>query len=144
VKRLKEAIDSDFLLHKDDLLFVRRSKEKANSWGIEIDQVPDPDRYIEHGDVLELGALELRIIHTPGHSPGGISIYIQSENVLFSGDTLFFGSVGRTDFEGGSMEELVRSIKEKLYSLPDGTVVYTGHGQRTTIGNEKVHNLFVR
>ena len=144
VKRLKEELDADFLLHRNDLFFVRRSKQSAQNWGIVIDQVPDPDGYIEDGDVLALGALELSIIHTPGHSPGGISIYIQSENVLFSGDTLFSGSVGRTDFEGGSMEVLVRSIREKLLTLPDRTVVYTGHGPQTTIGHEKVHNFFVR
>jgi hydroxyacylglutathione hydrolase len=144
VKQLKEELDVDFLLHRDDLLFVQRSKKSAQKWGIVIEQVPDPDRYIEHGDVLKLGALELRIIHTPGHSPGGISIYIETENVLFSGDTLFNGSVGRTDFDGGSMEVLVRSIKERLFTLPDSTVVHTGHGTQTTIEYEKMHNFFVR
>jgi len=144
VKQLKEELDADFLLHRGDLLFVQRSKKSAQKWGIVIDQVPDPDGYIEHGDVLKLGALELRIIHTPGHSPGGISIYIETENILFSGDTLFNGSVGRTDFDGGSMEVLVRSIKEKLFTLPDSTVVYTGHGMQTTIEYEKMHNFFVR
>ncbi len=144
VKQLKENIDSDFLLHPDDLLFVRRSKETAQKWGIDIEQVPDPDGYIKDGDVLKLGSLELKILHTPGHSPGGVSIYIQAENVLFSGDTLFNGSIGRTDFDGGSMEELAKSIKETLYALPESTIVYTGHGEQTTIGYEKMNNFFVR
>lgn len=144
MKRLKEELDADFLLHEEDLLFVRRSKKSAMNWGIHIDQVPDPDGFINDGDVLKLGALELKVIHTPGHSPGGISIYIESENAVFSGDTLFLGSVGRTDFDGGSMEILVRSIKEKLYTLPDSTVVFTGHGPQTTIGDEKMQNMFVR
>ncbi len=143
-KRLKEELDAEFLLHEEDLSFVRRSKKSAEQWGINIDQVPDPDGYIKEDDILKLGLLELKIIHTPGHSPGGISIYVESENALFSGDTLFLGSVGRTDFDGGSMEILVTSIKEKLYALPDSTVVYTGHGPQTTIGDEKMQNMFVR
>lgn len=144
MKQIKQDLECDFLMHKSDLLFVQRSKKSAMNWGIDIEQVPDPDKYIEEGDILKLGALELKILNTPGHSPGGICIYIQSENILFSGDTLFYGSVGRTDFDGGSMEELIKSIKEKLYTLPDDTVVYTGHGEQTTIGEEKIHNMFVR
>ncbi len=144
MREVKDELDCDFLLHKNDLMFVQRSKESAMNWGIHIEQVPDPDRYVEEGDILKLGSLELKIIHTPGHSPGGICIYIPTENSVFSGDTLFNGSVGRTDFDGGSMEELLKSIKEKLYTLPDDTVVYTGHGEETTIGNEKRQNMFVR
>jgi hydroxyacylglutathione hydrolase len=139
-----EKLDAPFLLHREDLMFVRRSKQAAMEWGIAIDQVPDPDEFLEEGNVLKLGRLELKVIHTPGHSPGGISIYVESENAVFSGDTLFQGSVGRTDFDGGSMAVLSRSIKEKLYSLPDGTVVYSGHGPPTTIGEEKMQNMFVR
>lgn len=144
VAPLKEALNCDFLLHKSDLPFVQRSKNTALNWGISIDQVPDPDRYINEGDILKAGNLKLEIIHTPGHSPGGISIYIKSEGILFSGDTLFFSSIGRTDFDGGSMPQLQNSIREKLYTLPDNTIVHTGHGEQTTIGNEKVHNMFVR
>lgn len=142
--KLKEKLNCDFLLNEKDIDFVKRSKNTAHNWGIEIDQVPDPDRSINEGDILKLGSLELEIINTPGHSPGGISIYIKSESVLFSGDTLFFTSIGRTDFDGGSMPQLQNSIREKLYTLPDNTIVHTGHGDQTTIGNEKVHNMFVR
>ena len=141
---LKEKLDAPFLIHRDDLKFVQRSTQSAAKWGITIDQVPDPDQYIDESDVLKLGGLELKVIHTPGHSPGGISIYIERENVVFSGDTLFQGSIGRTDFEGGSMAILARSIKEKLYTLPDNTIVYSGHGPPTTIGEEKMYNMFVR
>jgi glyoxylase-like metal-dependent hydrolase (beta-lactamase superfamily II) len=142
--KLKEKLGCDFLLSEKDFAFVKRSKSTAHNWGIEIDQVPDPDRFITEGDILKLGSLELEIINTPGHSPGGISIYIKSEGILFSGDTLFFTSIGRTDFDGGSMSALQNSIKEKLYTLPINTVVYTGHGEQTTIENEKLHNFFVR
>jgi glyoxylase-like metal-dependent hydrolase (beta-lactamase superfamily II) len=86
----------------------------------------------------------MQVIHTPGHTPGGICIYIKSENIVFSGDTLFCGSVGRTDFEGGSMEELLYSIKTKLFTLPESTIVYTGHEQKTSIGYEKMNNFFIR
>lgn len=142
--KLKEKLKCDFLLSEKDIDFVKRSKSTAHNWGIEIDQVPDPDRFINEGDILKLGSLELEIINTPGHSPGGITIYIKSEGILFSGDTLFFTSIGRTDFDGGSMPALQDSIREKLYTLPDDTIVHTGHGEQTTIGNEKLHNLFVR
>ncbi|UCF04049.1 MAG: MBL fold metallo-hydrolase [bacterium] len=144
VTELKRKLDADFLLHRDDLMLVQRSKRSAMNWGIVIEQVPDPDGYIDDGDILKVGQLELKIVHTPGHSPGGISIYIEKENVLFSGDTLFQGSIGRTDFEGGSMAALAGSIRERLYTLPDSTVVYTGHGPVTTIEDEKRHNMFVR
>lgn len=144
VKPLREALDCQFLIHEDDLFLVQRSFQSALNWGIQIEPAPDPDTYIDQDDILNLGRYELMIIHTPGHSPGGNCIYIASEKILFSGDTLFFSSVGRTDFEGGSMEELISSIKEKLLVLPDDTKVYAGHEQPTTIGYEKQHNYFLQ
>ena len=101
-----------------------------------------PDVLVKDGDSLTIGSMELSFIHTPGHSPGGMCVLV--DDVLFCGDTLFRGSVGRTDFYGGSMEELACSIKEKLYSLPDETIVLPGHMGTTTIGNEKRYNAFVR
>lgn len=98
---------------------------------------------IHEGQVLHLAGYDFKVIHTPGHTAGGVCYYVESENVLFSGDTLFYGSVGRTDFATSSMSDLVRSIKEKLFLLPDETIVYPGHMGATTIGNEKVNNPFV-
>ncbi len=144
MKGLKAELDVDFLMHEDDLFFVRDSKESARKWGISVEQVPDPDGYLKDGDVLKLGPTELTIIHTPGHSPGGVCIHVPGEKILFSGDTLFEGSIGRTDFREGSLEILSKSIRERLYTLPDDTKVYTGHGAKTTIGNEREHNPFVR
>jgi glyoxylase-like metal-dependent hydrolase (beta-lactamase superfamily II) len=141
---LKNSLGCDFLLHQEDIPFVRHAKEAARAWGFDIDQVPDPDKFLKDGDILNLGGLELKIIHTPGHSPGGISIHLAREKVLFTGDTLFQGSIGRTDLQLGSMEDLIRSIKEKLYVLPDDTVAFCGHGDQTTIGEEKKYNFFVR
>ena len=144
VGSLKERLACDFLLHQADIPFVKHSKKTAQQWGIHIDQVPDPDRMIGDGDILKLGRLEIKVIHTPGHSPGGISLYIPEEKKVFTGDTLFQGSIGRTDFMMGSMEQLVHSIRTRLYTLADDTVAYTGHGEPTTIGQEKETNMFVR
>ena len=140
---LKEKLGCEFLLHQADIPFIRHSKSTAQQWGFQIDQVPEPDQLIEDGDILRLGELELRILHTPGHSPGGISIYVASEGLVFTGDTLFQGSIGRTDFLMGSMDELVDSIRKRLYTLPDETVAYTGHGEPTTIGQEKRTKMVV-
>lgn len=142
VAELKEELKIDFLAHREDLIIIKDSKDSARRWGIEISQSPNPDRYITDGDKIKFGKLELSVIHTPGHSPGGVSFLI--DRILFSGDTLFQGSIGRTDFRKGSFEDLEKSIKTRLYSLPDETVVYTGHGPITTIGDEKRHNAFVR
>ena len=138
----KTMPDVPFLVHEEDLFFVKESKESARKWGIVIDQVPDPDGYLKEGDRIEVGGIVLEVIHTPGHSPGGISL-LCNEGV-FVGDTLFQGSIGRTDFRKGSMYELKSSIRKKLYSLPDETRVLTGHGPETTIGEEKRSNMFVR
>lgn len=102
------------------------------------------DIYVSDGDELEVGDLVLRFLHTPGHSPGGMCIYMPQENVVFSGDTLFCQSIGRTDFPGCSFDALAESIRSRLFVLPDETDVYPGHMGPTNIGFEKGHNPFVR
>lgn len=101
------------------------------------------DRLLHDGDELPIGEATLRVLHTPGHSPGGVSYYAASEGIVFCGDALFAGGVGRTDFPGSSAEQLVRSIRERLFALPDDTVVYPGHGPSTTIGHERRANPWV-
>lgn len=101
-----------------------------------------PDVTLQEGDAVEQAGVKLSVLHTPGHTPGGICLYSQDEGVAFVGDTLFADSVGRTDFPGGSMSQLLNSVKEKLFTLPDETKVYPGHGPDTTIAHEKTHNPF--
>jgi len=101
---------------------------------------PRPGRLLEEGDVIKLGELELKVLHTPGHTPGSISIVL--DDVAFTGDALFRGSIGRTDFAYGDQDELIRSITRKLFTLKDDTVIYPGHGEPSTIGEEKKSNPF--
>ena len=101
------------------------------------------DKWLTDGEVIELAVITIRCIHTPGHTKGGMSYYVEDANILFSGDTLFAASVGRTDFPTGSMSELVRSIKSKLLILPEHTKVFTGHGESTSIAYEKQYNPFL-
>jgi glyoxylase-like metal-dependent hydrolase (beta-lactamase superfamily II) len=102
------------------------------------------DITLTENDVVSQAGIELRVFHTPGHTPGGISLYSKKDGVAFVGDTLFADSVGRTDFPGGSAEQLISSIKEKLFTLPEETKICPGHGPATTIGHEKVYNPFLR
>ena len=103
---------------------------------------PEPDRLLEEGDQLELEDICLKIIHTPGHSPGHISLI--GEEIAFVGDVIFREGIGRTDFPGGSYPQLEDTIRRKIYTLPDDMVLYNGHGPATTVGHEKMHNPFVR
>jgi glyoxylase-like metal-dependent hydrolase (beta-lactamase superfamily II) len=141
LKELKDYSNAAVCLHKEDEEMLKsKSKNFSGMMGGTAVEMTG-DRFLEDGDVLELGETKLNIIHTPGHSRGGISIYCGK--VLFSGDTLFQNSVGRTDLYGGSMTELIKSIREKLFILPDDTAVYPGHGPSTTILDEKQQNSFV-
>ena len=142
VAALKKELKSDFFAHKDDLFFIEDSDNAAMRWGFKIEKPPKPDRFIEDGDIIKVGGFEFKVIHTPGHSPGGVSFVYNA--MVFCGDTLFQGSIGRTDFRKGSFEELAKSIKTRLYNLPDDTLVYTGHGPSTNIRTEKKYNPFVR
>lgn len=101
------------------------------------------DHYVRDGEELHLAGFDIRVLHTPGHTIGGVCYYIEEEHALFSGDTLFCQSIGRTDFPTGSSSQLIRSIKEKLMPLPDDTKVYTGHEDITTIGSERKYNPFL-
>jgi len=109
--------------------------------GIAFSTEPE-DVSLEEQDVIEQAGVKLTVLHTPGHTPGGICLYSRDEGVAFVGDTLFADSIGRTDFPGGSMSQLLNSVRQKLFTLPDETKVYPGHGPATTIAREKAHNPF--
>jgi glyoxylase-like metal-dependent hydrolase (beta-lactamase superfamily II) len=137
------ATGAKFLLHHQDLDLLRDGfKMSAARFGLDPTQAPpDPDAFVEDADVVEVEGLQLRAITTPGHTPGSVSYY--TEGMLFSGDTLFRGSIGRTDMPGGSFEEEMRSICDRLLVLPDDTLVLPGHMDETSIEFEKRHNPFV-
>jgi len=102
------------------------------------------DFLVDEPEVIDKAGIKLRVIHTPGHTQGGICLYAEGQGLIFVGDTLFADSVGRTDFPGGNTRQLIEGIKNKLLILPDETVVYPGHGNRTTIGREKANNPFLQ
>ncbi len=141
VEELRERTGAEFVMHRADLALLEVVEGFARHFGLEVRR-PRPDGFVEEGDELRVGDLTFRVLHTPGHSPGSICLHLGP--VLLSGDTLFNGSVGRTDFIGGSFEELERSIRTKIYVLDENTLVYPGHGPVTTVGTEKRFNPFVR
>ncbi len=141
-RAIKEATGAPFFLHSDDLWLLRQVPESARAWGLQADVPPDPDHMLSDGQDLEIGGVGLKVIHTPGHTPGSICLY--TPGMLFSGDTLFRGSIGRTDLPGGDYGKLMRSITRRLLALPDDTVVLPGHMLETTIRAERESNPFIR
>ena len=137
---LKENTGARLMVHGEDVEYLQNADIAASAFGLEAEPSPDPDVCLKEGDIIEAGNMKLKVIHTPGHSPGGICLL--SDHDLFSGDSLFGGSIGRTDLVGGSHEHLLKSISSKLFSLGETTKVYPGHGPSTTIGYEKKHNPF--
>lgn len=128
-------------IHRMDVDFLRNAKlNMSASFGFSI-KSPEASRVLEDGDVIRIGDLNLKVMHTPGHTPGSISLL--GDGIVFTGDTLFMGGIGRTDFPYGSEENLIDSIKGKLLTLDDKTIVYPGHGPSSTIGKERRTNGFV-
>lgn len=139
--RLKNATGADLMIHALDAPMLKAVSASAAAWGLRADDSPLPDRLLNDGDTVSFGNLTFTVLHTPGHTAGGISLY--SNGDVFVGDTLFAGSVGRTDFPGGDFDQLKSSIHEKLFVLKDSVTVWPGHNQQTTIGREKRMNPFV-
>jgi len=138
---LKRATGAELLIHRADEPLILGQSRNAAFWGIEVEDSPPADRYIDEGDLIVIGDITLQVIHTPGHTPGGVSLF--TDRMVFVGDTLFQGSIGRTDFPGGDYRQLISSIKEKLLPLGDDVIVYPGHGPQTTIGQERQTNPFL-
>jgi glyoxylase-like metal-dependent hydrolase (beta-lactamase superfamily II) len=152
LRKLQQATGAPVLMHADDMELYRHLDIQAAWLGV---RTPDPaniDKFLREGDTLRWGPFEASVLHTPGHTPGSISLYLSPQRPdeaaatagkLLAGDTLFAGSIGRTDLPGGSLEQILRSIHQKLLLLPDETVVYPGHGTVTTIGEERASNPFL-
>lgn len=140
-----EATGAQFLLHAGDLRIAEYMPESARQWlGREVLPPPPIDAFPEDGDDIEVAGVVLKVIHTPGHTPGSVSLYAAEAHLLFSGDTLFRESIGRTDLPGGDTQTILRSIAERLYTLPEDTRVLPGHMQETSIGYDRTHNPYVR
>ena len=137
------ATGATLALHPGDLPLLEASGG-ATFFGMQAEISPPPDLELADGDELAVGNLHFRVLHTPGHTPGHVCFYEAAEGVLFDGDVLFYRGVGRTDLPGGSWPQLMDSIQRVLFALPDETVVYSGHGQATTIGQEKQLNPWLR
>jgi len=131
-------------IHKLDAKMLTEAKDNLSAMaGVPFSTEP-ADFSLEEGAIIEQAGIKLKVLHTPGHTPGGISLYSKADGIIFVGDTLFANSVGRTDIPRGNMTQLIKGIKEKLFALPDETVVYPGHGPQTTIAQEKAHNPFLQ
>lgn len=144
VREVQDAINTEFFLHKDDLFLMEDFPEMSEYLGLNEKAAPKINGYLEDNNIVKVGDIEIKVIHTPGHTPGSVSFYIRREKILIAGDTLFAGSVGRTDFPGGSAKKITESIIKKLIPLGDDIIVYPGHGPATTIKEEKLHNIFIR
>lgn len=139
---VKGATNAAFLLHQSDLELARNAgQQAAKMLGRVGESPPEPDAFLSDGDEIDVDGVKLKVIYTPGHTQGSVSFY--TEGLLFSGDTLFRGSIGRTDLPGGNYDQEMASIVEKLLALPDDTVVLPGHMQETRIGHERQTNPFV-
>lgn len=140
---VKEKFKIEIAGHPEDLTLMQSATTHALMYGLSIDDVPSIDINLNHGDVVTFGNSELKVIHTPGHSRGGICFYSEKDNFIISGDTLFKASIGRTDLPGGNYETLISSISKNLLSLDQNLKVYPGHGDPTTIGWEAQNNPFL-
>ena len=141
-QRMKDATQAPLMIHREDAPMLGKLDRAAAQFGMRAENSPQADAYLDEGATISFGTLSLKVIHTPGHSRGGVCLY--TPGYVFVGDTLFAGSIGRTDFPGGDYHLLIDNIKEKLLTLPDDTVVLPGHGPESTIEREKKHNPFLR
>jgi hydroxyacylglutathione hydrolase len=144
-KFAKEAFKCPVLIHRDDLFLIEDAKPHGLVFGINIDSVPVPDDFITEELKIKINRTEINFIHTPGHTPGGVCVVDHANKIIFSGDTIFLESIGRTDLPGGNIDILLDSIKNKLFAkCGDDYTLYPGHMEETTIGQEKKYNSFLR
>ncbi len=141
IAEIKKATGAEFLIHEGEMHVLKTLPSQRFIFGVDIDSPPPPDRFLNDNDKIQLGGIILKILYTPGHSPGGICIH--ADGMVFTGDTLFAGSIGRTDLPGGDYNALITAIKEKLLPLGDNTIVLPGHGPKSTIKDERKYNPFL-
>jgi len=140
--RASSLFGARLLIHQADTYLLDKVVEVAGMYGMVGENSPEPDEFLQDGMEITFGTYAIKVLHTPGHTPGGCCLHIESENLIITGDTLFADSIGRTDFPGGSHEQLLESIRSKLFTLPDSVIAYPGHGPETTIGHEKKSNPY--
>ncbi len=143
-KALKDATGAPVYLHRGDVFLYEALPMQAKLLGIIEPPATEIDAYLEQGDELGTGELKLEVLHTPGHTPGSICFHTPDNSRLYAGDTLFLGSIGRTDLWGGNYEQIIHSLKTRIVTLPDETIVVPGHGPNTTIGRERRLNPFLQ
>lgn len=144
VQPLVDAYGLPFHLHEKEMPVLKNASVSAAMFGIRFNPTFQPSAFIKEGEPLMLADDEIEVRFAPGHSPGSIVFYYSAGSWALSGDVLFSGSIGRTDLPGGNFDTLIQSIREQMFTLPDDTVVYSGHGPATTIGNEKIYNPFLQ
>ncbi|HZR56532.1 MAG TPA: MBL fold metallo-hydrolase [Terriglobales bacterium] len=142
--KLRAATDAPILLNENDYALLKMLDVQATWVGMKSPGKVEIDQSLEQADTVKAGAIVANVLHTPGHTEGSVCLYFPHEKKLIAGDTLFAGSIGRTDLPGGSLEKIIDSIHEKLLVLPDETIVIPGHGSSTTIGNERERNPFLK
>lgn len=142
-KEVLEHFGARLLIHSADAPMLDRAADVAKAYGMSGENSPQPDQFLTDGMEIVFGSCRMRVLHTPGHTQGGCCLYLETEKKIITGDTLFADSVGRSDLPGGSHEQLLASIRTKLFTLPDDVVAYPGHGPQTTIGHEKRHNPYL-
>ena len=142
--KMKEATGAKLALHREDLFLWDMLEDQCRMFGIPFEPAPPPDQWLENEENIDLNDLQGKGLHTPGHTPGSMCFLFESQKLLIAGDTLFQGSIGRTDLWGGDFKKIEKSIQEKLYTLDEETSVITGHGESTSIGHEMRANSFVR
>ena len=140
---LKQATNAPIYIHPDAVPMLNETSQSARFFGIDMPPVPPADEMLRAGQTIKVGNLQLEVLYTPGHAPGHVCFYLREHNVLFDGDVLFQGSIGRTDLPGGDYDTLIKSIRDHLLPMPDDTHVLSGHGPATTIGQERRTNPFL-
>ena len=141
--KMKEATGAKLALHREDLFLWDMLEDQCRMFGIPFEPPPPPDQWLENEEEIDLNDLQGKALHTPGHTPGSMCFLFERQKFLIAGDTLFRGSIGRTDLWGGDFKKIEKSIQDKLYTLDEETSVITGHGESTSIGHEIRANSFV-